>query len=164
MSIRYKFFCAFSVVIALACGLAFYGMRGISTSGDLVVRLYDGPLMGINHARSAHAALNGARLLMQAGLSAGAQKETVEKIEKLVAGITDDLKVVRDRVKTKNVVAALEQAETRLRDWSETGLKILKPQAGGLTVLLGGQIGRCRRCGSGRSCGNGRCLWLRLPH
>jgi len=42
MSIRYKFFCAFSVVIALACGLAFYGMRGISTSGDLVVRLYDG--------------------------------------------------------------------------------------------------------------------------
>jgi methyl-accepting chemotaxis protein len=135
MSIRYKFFCAFSVVIALACGLAFYGMRGISTSGDLVVRLYDGPLMGINHARSAHAALNSARLLMQAGLSAGAPKETVEKIEKLVAGITDDLKVVRDRVKTKNVVAALEQAETRLRDWSETGLKILKPQAGGLTVL-----------------------------
>ena len=58
MSIRYKFFCAFSVVIALACGLAFYGMRGISTSGDLVVRLYDGPLMAINHARSAHAALN----------------------------------------------------------------------------------------------------------
>jgi methyl-accepting chemotaxis protein len=43
--------------------------------------------------------------------------------------------VVRDRVKTKNVVAALEQAETRLHDWSETGLKILKPQAGGLTVL-----------------------------
>jgi methyl-accepting chemotaxis protein len=135
MSIRYKFFCAFSVVIALACGLAFYGMRGISTSGDLVVRLYDGPLMGINHARSAHASLNGARLLMQAGLSAGAPEGTVEKIEKLVAGITDDLKVVRDRVRTKNVITALEQAETRLRDWSETGLKILKPQAGGLTVL-----------------------------
>jgi methyl-accepting chemotaxis protein len=135
MSIRYKFFCAFSVVIALACGLAFYGMRGISTSGDLVVRLYDGPLMGINHARSAHASLNGARLLMQAGLNAGAPVETVEKIEKLVAGITDDLKVVRDRVRTKNVITALEQAETRLRDWSETGLKILKPQAGGLTVL-----------------------------
>src|ERR1700724_2013227 len=56
MSIRYKFFCAFSVVIAFACGLAFYGMRGISTSGDLVVRLYDGPLMGINHSRSAHVA------------------------------------------------------------------------------------------------------------
>ena len=135
MSIRYKFFCAFSVVIALACGLAFYGMRGMSTSGDLVVRLYDGPLMAINHARSAHAALNAARLLMQSGVSEGASKETVAKFEKLVAGIADDLKVVRERVKTKDVAAALERAETGLRDWSQTGLKILKPQAGGQTML-----------------------------
>jgi methyl-accepting chemotaxis protein len=58
MSIRYKIFGAFSVVLLLACGIAFYGIRGISETGDLVVRLYDGPLMGINHARSAHAALN----------------------------------------------------------------------------------------------------------
>ena len=135
MSIRYKFFCAFSIVIALACGLAFYGMRSIAASGDLVVRLYDGPLMGINHARSAHAALNAARVLMQAGLHDGAAKETVTKIEKLVAGIADDLKVVRDRVKTKDVTAALERTETEIRAWSEMGLKILKPQAGGLTTL-----------------------------
>ena len=135
MSIRYKFFFAFSVVIALACGLAFYGMRSISTSGDLVVRLYDGPLMAINHARSSHAALNAALLLMQTGLREGAPKETVTKIEKLVAGIADDLKVVRDRVRTKDVTAALERTETELRGWSEMGLKILKPQAGGLTTL-----------------------------
>ena len=135
MSIRYKFFCAFSVVIALACGLAFHGMRGISTSGDLVVRLYDGPLMGINHARSAHAALNAARLLMQSGLSDGATKEAVGKFEKLVSEIADDLKVVRDRVKTKDVTAALEKAEAAVREWSDTGLKILKPQAGGVTAL-----------------------------
>ena len=135
MSIRYKFFCAFSVVIALACGLAFYGMRGISTSGDLVVRLYDGPLMGINHARSAHAALNAARLLMQSGLSDGATKEAVGKFEKLMTGIADDLKVVRDRVKTKDVTTALERAETAVREWSDTGLKILKPQTGGVTAL-----------------------------
>jgi methyl-accepting chemotaxis protein len=51
MSIRYKIFGVFSIVIALAGGLAFYGIRGISTSGGLVMRLYDGPLMGINHAR-----------------------------------------------------------------------------------------------------------------
>ncbi|MDB5581994.1 MAG: methylaccepting chemotaxis sensory transducer [Bradyrhizobium sp.] len=135
MSIRYKFFCAFSVVIALACGLAFYGMRGISTAGDLVVRLYDGPLMGINHARSAHAALNAARLLMQAGLGDGATRESVAKFEKLVTGISDDLKVVRDRVKAKDVTAALERAEAAVREWSDTGLKILKPQAGGVMAL-----------------------------
>src|SRR5947208_8366936 len=135
MSIRYKFFCAFSVVIALAGGLAFYGMRSIATSGDLLVGMYDGPLMAINHARSAHAALNEARLLMQAGLREGVPKESVGKFEKLVAGITDDLKVVRERVKTKDVTAALERTETSLRDWSENGLKIIKPQAGGVTAL-----------------------------
>src|SRR5438477_12034010 len=135
MSIRYKLFGAFSVMIALACGLAFYGVRGISTSGDLVVRLYDGPLMGINHARSAHAALNEARLLTQQGFGEGASQETVAKIVKLLASITDDLKVVRERVKTKDVTSALQRAEDRIRDWSEAGQMILKPPAGGLTAL-----------------------------
>jgi methyl-accepting chemotaxis protein len=135
MSIRYKFFCAFSVVIGLACGLAFYGIRGISTSGDLVVRLYDGPLMAINHARSAHAALNDARLLMQRSFSEGASKETVAGIAKLLTAITDDLKVVRERVKNKDVTAALERAEGKIRDWSEAGKMILDPPAGGLTTL-----------------------------
>ena len=78
-------FRCFQRFILLACGLAFYGIRGISTSGDLVVRLYDGPLMGINHARSAHAGLNEARLVMQHSLSEGASSEIVARFEKLVA-------------------------------------------------------------------------------
>src|SRR4051812_32846920 len=135
MSIRYKLFCAFSVVIALACGLAFYGVRGISTSGDLVVRLYDGPLMGINHARSAHAGLNEARLLVQRGFSEGTSPEAIAKIAKLLSAISDDLKIVRERVRNKDVTAALERAEGRIRDWSEAGQMILKPLAGGLTML-----------------------------
>src|SRR5262245_64743436 len=91
MSIRYKIFGAFSVVIMLACGLALYGIRGISDSGDLVVRLYDGPLMGINHARSAHAALNEAQLLMYRSLVEGSSKEAVTKFEKLVRNVNEDI-------------------------------------------------------------------------
>src|SRR5690349_1030721 len=135
MSIRYKIFGVFSIVIVLACGLAFYGVRGISTSGDLVVRLYDGPLMGINHARSAHAALNEARLFMQRGFSEGASPDAVAKIAKLLTAITDDLKIVRERVKSKDVTAALERAEGAIRDWLEAGQMILKPPAAGLTAL-----------------------------
>jgi methyl-accepting chemotaxis protein len=135
MSIRYKFFCAFSVVIAFACGLAFYGFRGISTSGEQVVNLYDGPLMGINHARSAHAALNEARLLMQRGPGDGASKERAAKLEKLLAGIADDLKVVRERVKSKDVTAALDRAEGNLRGWAEAVRMIVNPPAGGATSL-----------------------------
>jgi len=135
MSIRYKIFGVFSILIVLACGLAFYGIRGISTSGDLVVRLYDGPLMGINHARSAHASLNEARLMMQRGLIEGAPAETVARFEKLVGSIFEDLKVVHERVQSPNAKTARELAEGRIRAWSAQGLKILKPVAGGLTEL-----------------------------
>jgi methyl-accepting chemotaxis protein len=135
MSIRYKLFGAFSIMIALACGLAFYGIRGISTSGDLVVRLYDGPLMAINHARSAHAALNDARLLMQRGLSGSEPEQTVGKLEKLLADVEDDLGVVRVRADNKDVAAALERAEASFRDWSKAGLMIIKPTGTGLTAL-----------------------------
>jgi methyl-accepting chemotaxis protein len=135
MSIRYKIFAAFSLVIALTCGLAFYGIRSISSSGDLVVRLYDGPLMGINHARSAHAALNEARLIMQRGLSEGTSGEAVLRFEKLVGNIAEDLDVVRDRVRSAHVSAAREKVESKLRDWSNAGLKILKQQSGGLTEI-----------------------------
>jgi methyl-accepting chemotaxis protein len=135
MSIRYKLFGIFCIVISLACGLAFYGIRGISSSGDLVVRLYDGPLMGINYARSAHATMNEARLLVYRSQSEAAPKETVAKFEKLIAGISDDLKVVRERVDNKDVTAALDRAESHLRGWSEAELKVLKPQAGGVTEL-----------------------------
>jgi len=135
MSIRYKFFGAFSVIIALACGLAFYGIRGISTSGDLVVRLYDGPLMAINHARSAHAGLNEARALMQRSLGANGPEGAVAKLEKLLADIADDLKVVRARANSNDVTAALEQAEAKFRDWSTAGLTIIKPTVTGQTAL-----------------------------
>ena len=135
MSIRYKIFGAFSVVILLACGLAFYGIQGISTAGDLVVRLYDGPLMGINHARSAHAGLNEARLIMQRSLTGGTTSEAVARFEKLVRNISEDLNVVRDRVQSANAKAAREKAEASLRGWSDAGLKILKPAPGGLTEI-----------------------------
>jgi methyl-accepting chemotaxis protein len=135
MSIRYKIFGAFSVVILLACGLAFYGIRGISTAGDQVVRLYDGPLMGINHARSAHAGLNEARLIMQRSLIDGATSDAVARFEKLVRNIFEDLSVVRDRVQSASVKTAREKAEAGLRGWSGAGLKILKPAPGGLAEI-----------------------------
>src|SRR5215510_8444028 len=135
MSIRYKIFGAFSVVVLLACGIAFYGIRGISYSGDLVVRLYDGPLMGINHARSAHAALNEAQLLMSRSLVGGTSKDAATKFEKLVRNVNEDIAVVRDRVRSPNVVAAREKVESRLKEWSGSMLKLLKPIEGGQTEI-----------------------------
>lgn len=135
MSIRYKIFGAFSVVVLLACAIAFYGIRAIGNAGDTVVRLYDGPLMGINHARSAHAALHEARLVLQRSLVAGASAGMVEKFEKLVRSSFEDLGVVRERAPSPSVAAAREKVETELKDWSIAALKILKPSSGGINEI-----------------------------
>ena len=135
MSIRYKIFGAFTVVVLLACGIAFFGIRGISETGDLVVRLYDGPLMGINHARSAHTALSEARVIQEQSVGKGATGAAVSKFEKLIGNISADLNVVRERVRTQAVNAAREKAEARIRDWSESVLKVLKPSSGGATEI-----------------------------
>ena len=135
MSIRIKIFGVLSLILALACGLASYGIRSISTAGSLVVQLYDGPLMGINHARAAHAALNEARLIVQQEESVGASGDAAVKYEKLVKNISEDLAVVRDRIQAANIRPVQEKAENKVRDWSNAALKILKPTPGGLTEL-----------------------------
>jgi len=135
MSIRIKILGVLSLILALAGGLAFYGVRGITSTGSLVVQLYDGPLMGINHARAAHAALNEARLILQQSESAGVSSEAAAKYEKLVKGIFEDLGVVRDRVQSSSVRPVEDKAEGMVREWSSAALKILKPSPGGLTEL-----------------------------
>ncbi len=135
MSIRYKLFAIFCVVIGLTGGLAFYSIRSISSSGDMIVRLYDGPLMGINFARSALASMNEARLLVHRSQNEGATKEMLARLEKLIAGISDDLKIVGERVNARDVTSALDRANKLFHGWSEAELKILKPPAAGLTEL-----------------------------
>jgi methyl-accepting chemotaxis protein len=135
MSIRLRILAVLSVMLALTCGLAFYGLRGINATGDLVVRLYDGPLMAVNHARSAHAELNAALLILKSSESTGVSKEATAKYEKLVKAMFEDLDVVRERVQSNNVNTAREQASKKLRDWSDAALRILNPPAGGLTEI-----------------------------
>jgi methyl-accepting chemotaxis protein len=135
MSIHLRVVAVLSVMLALACGLAVYGIRGITQAGDLAIRLYDGPLMGINHARSAHASFNEARRVLSGAQSSGSSSEVVTRFEGLINGINGDLGVVRDRVPAANVNDARVQAEGRVRAWSDAALKILKPTAGGVTEL-----------------------------
>ncbi len=135
MSIRLRILAVLSVMLALACGLAFYGLRGINATGDLVVRLYDGPLMAVNHARSAHAELNAALLILKTSESTGVSKETTANYEKLLKAMFEDLDIVRERVQSNSVNAAREQASQKLHAWSDAALKILKPAPNGLTEL-----------------------------
>lgn len=134
MSIRTKLLGVLSLILALACGLAFYGVRAISSSGNLVVQLYDGPLMGINHARAAHAAVNEARLVLKQAQTTEVTSEAAARFEKLIKGIFEDLGIVRNRIQSANVRPAQDMAESRVREWSNAALKLLKPTSG-LTEL-----------------------------
>lgn len=116
MSIRLRILAVLAAMLALACGLAFYGIRGIASTGDLVVRLYDGPLMGINHARAGHAAMNEARLVLKQAESVGASAEAAKKFDTLVHGIFEDLAVVRERIHSANVDATRERTEREVRN------------------------------------------------
>src|SRR5450631_1508265 len=102
MSIRIKLLGVLSLILALACGLAYYGVRSISATGNRVVQLYDGPLMGINHARAAHSELNEARILLLQAQTMEVSNEAAAKFEKLVKGVFENLAVVRDRIQSAN--------------------------------------------------------------
>jgi methyl-accepting chemotaxis protein len=137
MSIRSKLFLLFSIVIGMGAALAVYGVHSLSTAGSFVVRLYDGPLMAINHARSAHASLNEARALMQRGLilREGAPLNTPKKLEEVVSYALEDLKIVRERVRDRAVLEALTRAEISMKDWFALGMNVLQPPPGGLTLV-----------------------------
>ncbi|MGA2997677.1 putative bifunctional diguanylate cyclase/phosphodiesterase [Bradyrhizobium sp.] len=135
MSIRIKFFCAFSLIVALACALAVLGFRGVSDSGELVVRLYDGPLLAINHARSAHATFNNMHGLVQLSPNGNTQSAMIKKYRKGLSLIAEDLDIVQGRVANEEVTSALERARARIRDWSEAALQVLDPPLVGLTSI-----------------------------
>jgi len=137
MSIRYKLGFAFAAVLLLAGGLALYGMQTISRTGDAVIRLYDEPLVAVNRARAADANFDKARVTMGRAMAFldRVPEDELHRLDALVRDVLEDLKIVRDRVNDQRVVDALDTAQFLIRDWHETGLKILRPAPGGLTEV-----------------------------
>src|SRR5258708_3939356 len=137
MSIRLKLFLALALVVGLAGGLAFYAVNQVPAAGGLLVKLYDGPLTGVNYAGSAHAALNEARGLMQSGLTLREDlpADFADKVETSVKTVSEDLAVVRERVDDPSVRDALDRADVALAAWLKSGMLIIKSQKGGITEL-----------------------------
>src|SRR5215470_16774620 len=137
MSIRYKLLLTFGLLIAFAGGLTAYALRAVSNASDLVVRTYDQPLMGVNHARSAHSRLTSASgiMLRSIALRDPSSLKAAQEIERVVDDARADLKVVRERVTDDGVRATLDRVETSIRTWLSAGLSILKSQPGGATEV-----------------------------
>jgi methyl-accepting chemotaxis protein len=137
MSIRYKLVFAFGVVLALAAGVAFYGIFAISQAGSLVVQLYDQSFMATSHARAAQARFNIARAAMERGLLMGvaAPPTNLATLEAAMKDVFEDLKVVAERMSGSDSADGIKSAEKLAREWYQAGLGILRPPAEGVVAL-----------------------------
>src|SRR5262245_21310873 len=131
MSIRYQLFLAFSVVLALAIGIAAYGIRAISGAETLVVRLYDRPFMAVSHARAAQAKFSDARAAMQRGLprSQTARDFDDGAFKAAMDEVIEDLKIVSERLTEAQAARRVEDALRLAQDWYRTALQVIKPSA-----------------------------------
>jgi methyl-accepting chemotaxis protein len=139
MSIRYKLIMAFSVIVLLAVGLAGYGIALVSSASSLVVRLYDEPLMAINHARSAQLNFAKARHAIETAILLRQAPKPAEfsAIEKAMQEFRSDIGIVKERlVHADDFKGGLDKIISLAEQWYKTGMTYLKPPAEGVTQLL----------------------------
>ena len=136
MSIYFKLFLAFSVVVGLAVGATYYGIQAVAEAGGLVVRLFDQPFMAVSHARAAQGRFSDAYAAMERALTLrdAAHASTRGQLEAAMSDVIAELKIVRDRGGTANV-EGVANAERLVQSWYQTGLLIVNPPPGGLTEV-----------------------------
>jgi len=136
MSIRSKLFLAFSVVLALAVGVAAYGVHAISGAEDLVVQLYDQPFMAVSYARAAQANFSDARTALEHKLllrdTVGESGEA--KFTAAMNNVMEDLTIVRERLVQAGHAERIGSAQQLVQEWYRLGLESIKPPTGGPTT------------------------------
>jgi methyl-accepting chemotaxis protein len=137
MSIKYKLLIAFSVTVMLATAVAVYGIQVVSNASTLVVRLYDGPLMAVSHARSAQSHFNEVRHAMERGmvLRDATSPAALARIEDAMKQFVADLSIVRERMSGTAANGEIDRVKSLAEDWFRMGLSHLKPPAGGVVQL-----------------------------
>jgi methyl-accepting chemotaxis protein len=136
MTLRFKLYLAFGVVVGLAAVAALYGMWVVSETSTLVVRLYDGPMMAIGNARSAQLDFAAARAAMDRSLALrdATAATSVAELEKHMQALAADIGVVRDRMPA-DARPTIDKALALARDWHAAGAAMINTPAGGLTAI-----------------------------
>src|SRR5215470_4720740 len=136
MSIRYKLLIAFSLVVILAAGVAVYGSRVVSHTSETTMRLYDGPLMAVNHIRSAQMRFLQAREAFEKMLLVGsASAADIEEFESAMKEFSSDMQIVRERMPKTDTETPIELAGTLGAEWFRASMNRIKIPKGGLTEI-----------------------------
>src|SRR5262249_2692414 len=123
LSIRYKLFFGFSVVLVLAACVAIYGLNAIASAGNLVVQLYDQSFMASNSARGAQVRFNEGRAAVERGLASqdAATKATIDAFNSAAKEVGEELKVVVERMSRSRPTDIVKTAQGLAKDWSTIG-------------------------------------------
>ncbi len=138
MSIRLKLLLAFSVTVLLAAGVAGYGFLLISSANSLVVGLYDGPMMGVNYARSAQLDFAKARRAIEKAVVLHEPVTAAElaSIDGSMKQLVADIGVVKGRIgSAPGFDQGLDKILPLAEDWYNNGMRYLRPPKGGVTEL-----------------------------
>ena len=124
MSIRAKLLLAFSIVLALAAGVAGYGIRAISNADGLVVRLYETALYGGELRSFGAGQFAYARAAMERRFSLqGAERQYNDAaLKSAVNDVMEDLTVVGRRLTQAEHLKRLAEAKQLTQDWYRMGL------------------------------------------
>src|SRR5262252_5138850 len=137
MSIRNKLLAAFGVVILLVAAVAMYGHWIVGRSGSMIVKLYDGPLMAVSHARRAQLSFAQAYRAAEQALflqdSASVLNST--GFEKAMEQFREDMKVVDERLPKDSADNQVGAAVKLADEWAKMVIVRMKPPAGGALEL-----------------------------
>src|SRR5450755_347860 len=104
MNLQTKFSVASTLTAILVISLAAFGVHAISATDDLVIDLYNQPLMGVSYARAASTTFAEARALTVQGQFLSRSPEPVSvALLRMEKDILDDLRIVRQRMHDGNV-------------------------------------------------------------
>lgn len=137
MSIRYKLLVAFSLVVLLAAGVAFYGKQVVSQTSALAVELYDGPLMAVSHARSAQFNFGVARQALDRATAMHeiASAKIAERVDESMKLFFEDIDVVRSRTAGSEAQDKVDRALALANEWFAAASQYVKPAGGGAVEL-----------------------------
>src|ERR1700736_757451 len=111
------------MVVALAVGATYYGIRATAEAGGLVVQLYDEPFMAVSHARAAQARFAEARAAMERALLRDASPQSDDAlIETAMKDVSAELKVVSERAGRTGHAPNVAAADQLAQAWYKSGL------------------------------------------
>jgi methyl-accepting chemotaxis protein len=127
MSIRFKLFLAFSVVLALALVIAVYAIHAISSAEGLVVQLYDQPFMAVSYARAAQVRFTDARKAFELGLFRDDTGREAHSATLTVAmkDVIEDLTIVSQRLSDVQYAGRVVRARQVSEEWSRLSRTVM---------------------------------------